>query len=172
MYAVPFLLLLRVPPAGHSSPVHRAVTWRVTGGRIDSSGRNTPLPMPGRFLVIATEPISGKADTALVTVAASLTPDRRRPVEICSAIDLFTKTRRCRQVFGGRDAAANTPPTVAPRRIGFAESLLRQIRGGPLLAFLVAVGATASWHSKRSMPHKYATSTTGRSAAPKVCGAT
>jgi hypothetical protein len=45
-----------------------AVTWSATGGAITTGGRFTAGSTPGTFRVIAREPVTGHADTALVTV--------------------------------------------------------------------------------------------------------
>ncbi len=44
------------------------VTWSTTGGAVSAAGLYTAGSTPGQFLVIAREPTSGTADTAVVTV--------------------------------------------------------------------------------------------------------
>ncbi len=60
-----------VPDAAAPAP---AVEWTATGGVIDSTGLYQAGSTPGDFLVIARDPVSGAADTSVVTIRVPPNP--------------------------------------------------------------------------------------------------
>jgi parallel beta-helix repeat protein len=51
-----------------------AITWKATGGTMDSTGAYTAGAVPGTYQVIATDPANATADTARVVVSGSAAP--------------------------------------------------------------------------------------------------